>query len=72
MADKRRKRVEDFIAPFRVKPGSNVTLSKDYDPSFREGVKNKKGEVLMPSFKSKLTPEQIKALAGYVRTFHKK
>jgi PPK2 family polyphosphate:nucleotide phosphotransferase len=42
MADKRRKRVEDFIAPFRVEPGSKVTLSKDFDPSFKEGVKKKK------------------------------
>jgi PPK2 family polyphosphate:nucleotide phosphotransferase len=47
MADKRRKRVEDFIAPFRVKPGSRVTLSKDYDPSFKAGVNKKKDGVAL-------------------------
>jgi PPK2 family polyphosphate:nucleotide phosphotransferase len=47
MADKRRKRVEDFIAPFRVEPGSKVTLSKDFDPSFKEGVKKKKEGVAL-------------------------
>jgi PPK2 family polyphosphate:nucleotide phosphotransferase len=48
MADKRRKRVEDFIAPFRVKPGSKVVLSKDFDPSFKGGVRKKKdGEELL-------------------------
>ena len=36
-----RKRLADFIAPFRVKPGSKVVLAKDFDPSFREGVKRK-------------------------------
>ncbi len=33
MVDKRHKRVEEFIAPFRVKPGSRVNLAKDFDPS---------------------------------------
>src|SRR5579862_1388097 len=47
MADQRRKNVEDFIAPFRVKPGKNITLAKHYDPSFREGVKNKKDGVAL-------------------------
>jgi PPK2 family polyphosphate:nucleotide phosphotransferase len=42
MADKRRKRVEDFIAPFRVKPGSRVVLEKDFDPAFKGGVRKKK------------------------------
>jgi PPK2 family polyphosphate:nucleotide phosphotransferase len=47
MADKRRKRVEDFIAPFRVEPGSKITLSKDYDPSFKAGVNKKKDGVAL-------------------------
>ena len=42
MDDKRRKRVEEFIAPFRVAPGSRVTLAEDFDPSFKAGVKDKK------------------------------
>ena len=42
MDKKRRKRLEEFIAPFRVKPGSKVTLAKDFDPAFKAGVKKKK------------------------------
>jgi PPK2 family polyphosphate:nucleotide phosphotransferase len=41
--EKRRKRLEQFIAPFRVKPGSKVVLEKDFDPSFKAGVKKKEG-----------------------------
>jgi PPK2 family polyphosphate:nucleotide phosphotransferase len=58
MADKRRKRVEDFIAPFRVEPGSKVTLSKDFDPSFKEGVKKKKDGV-------ELLAEGVRLLSEY-------
>jgi PPK2 family polyphosphate:nucleotide phosphotransferase len=47
MADKRQKRAEEFIAPFRVKPGSKVTLAKDFDPSFKAGVKKKKEGVAL-------------------------
>ena len=39
---RRRKRIEKFIAPFRVKPGSRVTLDKDFDPAFKAGIKKKK------------------------------
>src|ERR1700751_5447215 len=42
MADQRRKRLEEFIAPFRVTPGSHVKLAKDFDPSFKAGIKKKK------------------------------
>jgi PPK2 family polyphosphate:nucleotide phosphotransferase len=42
MADKRQQRIAEFIAPFRVKPGSHVTLGKDFDPAFKAGVANKK------------------------------
>ena len=41
MADKRRKRLAEFIAPFRVKPGARVVLGSDFDPSFKGGVKSK-------------------------------
>jgi PPK2 family polyphosphate:nucleotide phosphotransferase len=40
--DKRRRRLEAFIAPFRVKPGSKVRLDKDFDPAFKAGIKKKK------------------------------
>jgi Polyphosphate kinase 2 (PPK2) len=47
MADKRQKRVAEFIEPFRVRPGSKVTLGKDFDPSFKAGVKKKKEGVAL-------------------------
>jgi PPK2 family polyphosphate:nucleotide phosphotransferase len=58
MADKRFKRQEEFIAPFRVKPGSKVVLSKDFDPSYKAGVKKKKEGVA-------LVTDGIQALAEY-------
>jgi polyphosphate kinase 2 (PPK2 family) len=42
MADKRQKKVAEFIEPFRVKPGAEVTLAKDFDPAFKGGVKKKR------------------------------
>ena len=47
MADKRRERVAEFIEPFRVKQGSKVKLAKDFDPSFKAGVKKKKEGVAL-------------------------
>jgi PPK2 family polyphosphate:nucleotide phosphotransferase len=45
---KQRGRVADFISPFRLKPGSSVNLSKDFDPAFDGGVKDKsEGEELL-------------------------
>ena len=43
----RRKRLEEFIAPFRVEPGSKVKLSKDFDPGFKAGIKKKKDGVAL-------------------------
>jgi mono/diheme cytochrome c family protein len=36
------------------------------------GLRTKKGQVKMPSFKDKLTDDQITALIGYVRAFASK
>jgi PPK2 family polyphosphate:nucleotide phosphotransferase len=47
MAGKRQKRAAEFIEPFRVKPGSKVTLAKDFDPAFKAGVKKKKEGVAL-------------------------
>jgi PPK2 family polyphosphate:nucleotide phosphotransferase len=58
VADKRRKRVEEFIAPFRVKPGSSVTLAKDFDPSFKGGVRKKENGVA-------LLKEGVRLLSDY-------
>jgi PPK2 family polyphosphate:nucleotide phosphotransferase len=56
--NKRQKRAADFIAPFRVKPGSKVTLGEDFDPSFKAGVKKKKQGVA-------LLAEGVRLLAEY-------
>jgi PPK2 family polyphosphate:nucleotide phosphotransferase len=45
--EKRRRRLSEFVAQFRVKPGSKVVLSKDFDPAFKGGVKNKKDGVAL-------------------------
>jgi PPK2 family polyphosphate:nucleotide phosphotransferase len=45
--DKRQKRLAEFIEPFRVRPGSEVTLGKDFNPRFKGGVKNKKEGVAL-------------------------
>jgi PPK2 family polyphosphate:nucleotide phosphotransferase len=37
-----RNEIPGFIEPFRVEPGSKVTLPKDFDPAFKAGVKKKK------------------------------
>jgi PPK2 family polyphosphate:nucleotide phosphotransferase len=58
MNGKRRKRVEEVIAPFRVKPGSSVTLARDFDPSFKAGVRKKKEGVA-------LLEEGVRRLAEY-------
>ena len=45
MADMRAKQIAGFIEPFRVKPGSRVVLSRDFDPAFKAGVEKKKDGV---------------------------
>src|SRR3954452_13148692 len=46
MADIARKRIAEFIEPFRVEPGSKVVLAKHFDPAFKTG-KKKRGEELL-------------------------
>src|SRR3984885_13876700 len=58
MTDKRHKRAMEFIEAFRVKPGSKVRLGKDFDPSFKAGVKKKKEGVA-------LLQEGVRLLAEY-------
>ncbi len=42
------RRIAEFIEPLRVKPGSRVTLAKDFDPGFKAGfVKKKDGRELL-------------------------
>ena len=44
---KRRRRLSEFIEPFRVTPGAKVRLGKDFDPAFRGGVDSKKQGVTL-------------------------
>jgi PPK2 family polyphosphate:nucleotide phosphotransferase len=47
LPEKRRKRLEEFVAQLRVKPGSRVKLAKDFDPAFKAGVSKKKDGVAL-------------------------
>jgi PPK2 family polyphosphate:nucleotide phosphotransferase len=42
MPDDITKRMAKFIEPFRVTPGSKVTLGTDFDPAFKAGIDTKK------------------------------
>ena len=68
MADEQRIRVEriaEFIKPLRVKPGSQVTLSKQFDPAWKAGITKKKDGVellragigLLSDYQSRLAAE---------------
>jgi PPK2 family polyphosphate:nucleotide phosphotransferase len=63
MADKRQKRLAEGIEPFLVKPGSEVTLSKDFDPRFKAGVKKKDGVRLLAEGKERLAEYQARLAA---------
>jgi PPK2 family polyphosphate:nucleotide phosphotransferase len=54
----------EFIEAFRVKPGSKVTLSKDFDPSFKAGVKKKKEGVALLAEGVRLLTEYQARLAA--------
>ena len=45
--DERKQRLDEFTAPFRVKPGSSVDLVKDFDPAHKAGVRKKKDGVAL-------------------------
>ncbi len=47
MDNQRLKRLEEFIAPLRVHPGSSVTLAKDFDPAFKAQIRKKKEGVAL-------------------------
>src|SRR5689334_23734542 len=42
MAELRINRIPEFVAPFRVRPGSKVDLATDFDPAFEAGVEHKR------------------------------
>src|SRR6201989_1751675 len=58
LTHKRRKRLEEFVSPFRVRPNEKVTLPGDFDPAFKGGLaKKKEGE--------KLLREGVELLSAY-------
>jgi PPK2 family polyphosphate:nucleotide phosphotransferase len=64
MEKRRRKRLEDFIGPFRVRPGAHVSLAKDFDPAFKAGVnKKKEGVALLEEGVRLLTEYQARLAA---------
>jgi PPK2 family polyphosphate:nucleotide phosphotransferase len=46
MPSDREERIADFVKPFRVKAGSDVSLEKDFDPAFKVGSKKQGQELL--------------------------
>jgi PPK2 family polyphosphate:nucleotide phosphotransferase len=64
MADERKKRVAEFIEPFRVRPGSQVTLPEDFDPAFKAGVRKKKEGVALLAEGVRLLSEYQARLAA--------
>ena len=58
MLEERQRRIAEFIASFRVKPGAKVKLAKDFDPSHKATFIKKKDGV-------KLLQEGVELLAEY-------
>jgi len=63
MADKRQKRLAEFIAPLRVDPGSKVRLPKDFDPGYKGDVSKKQGKDLLADGVRLLTEYQARLAA---------
>lgn len=61
---KQRRRLEEFVEPFRVKPGSKVVLGKDFDPAFKGGIKKKKEGVELLDLGVRLLTEYQARLAA--------
>ena len=58
MEKARKKRLEEFIEPFRVPPETKVSLARDYDPGFKHGIDEKEDGVA-------LLEEGVELLASY-------
>ena len=64
----RKLEVPDFTSP----KWSEETSDKEIRETIRNGTKDKKGNVRMPGYRTKLTPRQINELGSYVRSFVRK
>lgn len=64
MADKRAQRIAELIKPLRVKPGSRVNLSRDFDPGYKaDFLKKKDGVKLLRAGISMLAEYQARLAA---------
>jgi PPK2 family polyphosphate:nucleotide phosphotransferase len=58
LTGRRLRRLSEFIEPFRVTPGAQVTLDRDFDPAFKAGVEKKRQGV-------ELLREGVRLLSDY-------
>jgi PPK2 family polyphosphate:nucleotide phosphotransferase len=58
LSSERRRRMLDFIEPFRVRPGRTVHMPHDFDPAFKGGLSRKKQGV-------ELLEEGVSLLSDY-------
>jgi len=64
MADKRAERIAGLIKPLRVKPGSKVSLARDFDPGYKaDFVKKKDGAGLLETGIAMLADYQARLAA---------
>ena len=57
LSSTQQKGLAEFIEPFRVTPGTKVTLATDFDPAFKAGVNKEDGVTLLA--------EGVQTLADY-------
>ncbi len=63
MDKQRLKRLAEFLAPMRVKPGRRVRLATDFDPSYKAGLKKKDGVALVAQGVQDLSEYQARLAA---------
>src|SRR5262245_44422104 len=64
MADQRAERIAELIKPLRVKPGSTVKLSRDFDPGYKaDFLKKKDGVALLQTGIQMLADYQMRLAA---------
>ena len=70
LTQKQRRRLAEFIAPFRVAPGTKIKLDKDFDPAFKAGLNKKKegvellnlGVQLLSEYQARLAAESTRGV----------
>jgi PPK2 family polyphosphate:nucleotide phosphotransferase len=61
---RQKKRIAEFVEPFRVEPGAKVRLGKDFDPAFKAGIDSKKQGVELLARGVELLAEYQQRLAA--------